>query len=476
MREVTKDLSKYICKLTYEDIPADVLELVKQYIADYFAASFAGYKVNGKFNEAISGLAFCRGGRADSTVLMHAGKLPAEDAAYLNAAFAQGADMDDGNKKAMGHIATHVMSSVFALAETMDVTWEKVLTAVLCGYEVFNRVAGAAQPGIVKRGFHSTGITGPIASAAACAKLMALSEEQIYNAMSLATLQACGLLTITESGQACKPLNAANAARNGVLSVKLAAEGIEAPRNPLESGKGWFHAMSEHYNEAVIYDGLGERFTISESYLKPYASCRHTHYGIECALGIRSQMAERYGICMQEGCGTKADSRALIDPTRIDRILMKTYPTATAVSGKVVIPQSADDAKFSLHYTLATALLHGEFGFAYLSAESVNETVRNVIGKIEVVSDAGLEDPATGFRRCIVNVHMEDGEMFAQSVEVPKGDADNPFTWEDVKAKLLDCTQGVINAEKAEALLETIRGIDGKARFVYPGCWSQEKI
>ena len=277
MMDATTLLSRFVAELRYEDLPEEAVEQTKLYIADYLASSAAGEKVNAAFNNAIWQIVTASGGAQDATVLHRAQRLPVEQAAFMNAVFAHGADMDDGNRKAMGHVAAHVMSAVFALAETMPgITWREVLTAINAGYEIYNRVAAAAQPGLVHRGFHSTGTAGVIACAAASAKLMGMDAESTYRAMAIAAIQASGLIIIAESGQSCKPLNPANAARIGILSARLASAGVDGPRNPLESTKGWFHAMTDQVNEEMLTDGLGTTFTICESYLKPYPSCRHT--------------------------------------------------------------------------------------------------------------------------------------------------------------------------------------------------------
>lgn len=452
MKEITKILSEYIYSLKSEELPDELDEQIRIYIADYFASSFAGYKTNKKFNKAISELLFNQGGRAESSVFPGDVKLPSENAAYLNAAYAHGADMDDGNKKSMGHIAAHTMSSVFALAEKNKAVWQDIFISLIAGYEAFNRIAGAAQPGIVKRGFHSTGITGSIASAAACSKLMSLDERQIYNAMSIAALQAGGLLIITESGQNCKPLNAANAARLGIISAKLAGRGIEAPYHPLESKKGWFHAMTDTYNEKILLDGLGKKFTISESYLKPYASCRHTHYGIECAIDIRRKMKEIYGD---------------FDESTVKKIKMRIYPTAVKVSGIVAVPENDEQTKFSLHYALAISLLTGNFGFDKLKKEAVTKDVIRTIDKIEIIPDTEMENVEKGERKCTVEILTVDDKVFETTVATPKGDPENPLSWDDMTMKLKECSSGMINDEKAEKVILSIKNAEKDSLFSY---------
>lgn len=441
MHQVTKRLSDFAANLRFEDIPKEAIDLTKLYLADYYAACFAGYRVNDKMNEAMRGILEHMGGTEEASVLFGQRKMPVENAAFLNAVYAHGADMDDGNRKAMGHIAAHVMPAVFALAETLPVRWSEVLVSIHVGYEVYNRIAAAAQPGLLRRGFHSTGTAGSIACGAACAKLMGLDSHGIYHAMAIAAVQSGGLLIITESGQACKPLNPANAARAGILAAKLAARGIDGPIDPLESPKGWFNAMTEQVDDSEIIEGLGTRFTMCESYLKPYPSCRHTHCGIDGALKIRQQMLSKYGS---------------VPVDRIERINILIYPNAVRVAGKIKIPKTADEAKFSIHYSLVCALLNGHYNLEDLNLSDLSKEAAELIEKIFVTECNEMENAKEGIRGAKVELALQDGSRFSEMVLIPKGDAANPLTWDDMKEKMNGCTEGLLNEEQQKGLLDRI--------------------
>lgn len=445
MIKVTELLSNFAATLQCEDLSEEVISTTKMYIVDYFAACLAGYKVNKKLNGAMLNIFENMGGKEEAKVMFCDCKIPVENAAFMNAIYAHGADMDDGNRKAMGHVAAHVMPAVFALAETLEVTWADVLVAINVGYEIYNRVAAAAQPGLAHRGFHSTGTAGAIACGAACAKLMGFDSEGIYNSMAIAAIQASGLFIITESGQACKPLNPANAARVGILSAKLTSCGVKGPENPLENHKGWFHAMTDKVDIEMITEGLGEVFTICESYLKPYPSCRHTHCGIDCALDIRKQIIDKYGI---------------IELEKIKQIEVAIYPNAIRVAGQIKVPASLEDAKFSIHYSLAVALMKGRFCLEDLSISDMCDEIRLLIHKIVITEDPTAENVKEGIRGSRVTVTMLDDSRFVSSVLIPKGDATNPFTWTEMRMKLNNCAEGVLTVTEQEELISYIRNIE----------------
>ncbi len=451
MKHYTEILSDFVFGLKYGDLPRGTVENTKKVILDWYSASFAGMKVNGGFNKTVCSV-YLVGGEKTASVLCDPHGLYSEtDAAFMNAVYAHGADMDDGNRLSMGHIAASVISSVFAVAESdgrknaANYRGEEIIVAINAGYEIFNRVAAAAQPGLVKRGFHSTGTAGGMACAAAVAKLIGLDRDGIYRAISLAAVQSSGLIIIAESGQSVKPLNPANAARIGILSACMAEKGAVAPRFPLESEKGWFHAMTDSVNEGRITDGLGERFTVDEGYLKPYPSCRHTHAPIECALKIRSGFAEIYRV---------------IPIDEIDTIKVYTYENAVRIAGQIDLPRADEDTKFSIKYAVAYAIVNGSFGLDALTVETVTKEVYRIAERIELVIAPEMEQGDKGIRGATVSVFMRDGSTVSETVLIPKGDAAAPFTREDAMAKLYACSEGIISREDADRLARWVDGFE----------------
>lgn len=435
---ITRILSEFVYQLAYEQLPNEVVEKTKEYIIDYYAAAFAGMRVNRTFNCAVQEVMEEMGGKEECDFLLSDKRLPCANAAFLNACYAHGADMDDGNRKAMGHIGAHVISAVLTLAQVLHVDGEKIITAINAGYEVYNRIGAALQPGLVHRGFHSTGTVGAIACGAACAKLMEMSEREIYHTMALCAIQASGLIIIAESGQSCKPINPANAAKTGILSAKLVSKGIESSMFPLESDKGFFHAMSDEIDVAEIIEGLGQTFTICESYIKPYPSCRHTHCGIEGALAIKGRMQP-------------SDS--------IKSVRVYIYGNAIRIAGQIQVPKVKDDAKFSIHYAVATALVRGHFGLSDLDISSIDD-VLPIISKITLVEDANMENRKEGIRGARVVVELEDGSTLEETVLIPLGDAAKPLSHEALRAKLRECSETILSEREQEILVKNIWNLE----------------
>ena len=94
-------------------------EQLRTLMIDFFAAAYAGYRQNRSFNLAVEKVVYASGGAEESSVFLQGRKYPAGKAAFMNAVYGHGAELDDGNKKAAGHAGVHLIPAVFALAEKL---------------------------------------------------------------------------------------------------------------------------------------------------------------------------------------------------------------------------------------------------------------------------------------------------------------------------------------------------------------------
>ena len=453
MNYVTNILCEFALSLDYNSLSEETVIQTKKFITDYFASSLAGFSVNRTFNDAVLNTVQSLGGNPQSSVLLEKNKYPAPAAAFVNASYAHGADLDDGNRMSAGHIGTHVISSVFALAEQRNLCWKDVIAAINVGYDFFNRIGGSAQPDLYNKGFHSTGVVGSIASGAACARLLKLNKKSIYDSISIAAIQSGGLIIIDESGQSCKPINPANAAKTGVFSALLAEQGIDSPQYPLESGKGWYHAFTDNVKENYITRELGHTFTINQSYLKIYPSCRHTHSAIDAVLELRKKFTFSKNF----------------DVKSIKKINVYIYPNAIKSAGNIVLPKNRDEAKFSIAFSVSVALFKGIFTLEDLELSNISPEIKYLAESVRLIPDRTMENPEKGIRGAQVEIVLQNHVSLKQTVLIPKGEGNNPLTWEDLERKLFECAKPLTQQYRAKKLLDFCKTIDPDKNFTYPG-------
>jgi 2-methylcitrate dehydratase PrpD len=118
-------------------------------------------------------------------------------------------------------------------------------------------------------------------------------------------------------------------------------------------------------------------------------------------------------------------------------------------------PQTGLAAKFSMEYCLAASLLHGKLGLAHFKDASVQDPHAQVLmqrvrlthpDQDKVNWDKPVPD--------VVEVVLHSGARQHQRVEVPKGDPDQPLTWDELVTKFKDCAATVLpNGQIEEATL-----------------------
>ncbi len=426
-------------------------EQLRTLIIDFFAAAYAGYKQNRAFNGAVEKVVYAQGGAEESSVLFQKKKYPAPVAAFMNALYGHGAELDDGNKKAAGHAGVHLIPAVFALADKLGSSGEDVLLALATGYEAYIRISSAAQPGLVARGFHSTGMAGTLACAAACARLYRLDAQGIEDSVALATTMTGGLLSYGDSRPAIKPLNPGNAARNGVFAAMLASEGVQGPAESLEGQNGWFHAVTDEVHGEFLKGS--DHLLLHDCYFKLYPSCRHTHCGIDAGAGLHDR----------------------VKTADIGAVNVYIYPNAIKLAG-IRIPKDQDETKFSIPYTLACALANGSYGIADMDPPRLTPEILGLIEKINLIPDVSMEDRAKAIRGTRVEVVLKDGSKSEETVLVPKGDPERPLARTDIIDKLKVCSQGQATEETLRKLVAAIENINGNDRFSNPMTITGESI
>ncbi len=440
-KSLTDSLALYTEKLNYENLSEDVVKSTKLFILDFLLSAMAGYKINKRFSDALVGVYTELGGNEQSSVMFYNKKLSTVDAAFLNAAFGHGADIDDGHRSAQGHPGVVTIPAVLALAEAYGLKGKDIITAVVVGYEFFIRFGQTVNPYHVEKGFHTTGTIGTIAAGAAAAKVLGLSTEQIKNTLGFSCMQASGLLEVVESNQMSKVVNPGKAAANGVFAALLAKTDVKSPLNVIEGRKGFLNAFAPEANYDILTEELGLIHKIKSAYIKPYPSCRHAHGTIDAAINLRQ--------------------KAGFKTSEIEHVKIYVYPTAIKITGNIFEPKNVDEAKFSLKYNLAVALTKGGFTLKDLDVDNtMNDDILSVIRKTEIIRDDSLENRELGIRGARVEILMKDGSTSMNQVNLPKGDPETQVTNDDMMSKMASCAEGMFDKKRQMEIFDCINHID----------------
>jgi 2-methylcitrate dehydratase PrpD len=436
----TERLAEFIIKTEYDQLSEDVIHAAKESFLDFLAVSIAGYH-QGDLSKIMIPYLLKIGGREESTILGVEKKVPSVNAALANGVTGHSMDLDDGHRKALGHPGVCVIPAALAVGELTGCSGKTLLTSIVIGYEIFVRIGKAVNPSLFSRGFHTTGICGTLAAASAAAKVLSLDKEKIISTLGIAGTQSSGLLIITHSGQMMKPLNAGKAAQNGVMSALLSQAGALGSSKIVEGKDGFVQAFSGHCDYSLMLDHLGESFEIKKCYKKFYPACRHTHAAIDAALYLKNQ----FNIIHKD----------------IKEIEVTAYPAALKLTEKKDMPIDEAGTRFNLAFAVSLALIKGRAGIKDFSMENTkSKEINHLFRKVRIKSDPSLESKENNIRGSKVEVVLLDGKKYEKTVNLPKGELENPARPEDFYNKYYECTDGYWSKEKQENVLISIQNLE----------------
>ncbi len=345
----TRRLAQFITDINFDDLSSEVVEKTKLLILDQLGCQLAFAAL--PWNEAIYNYIKERKGyREESTVIHYGLRTTAEDAAFANAIFGHGFEMDDTELSSASHPGVTVIPPSLAVGEMEKITGKEFLTAVVAGYDVFIRV-GLATRSMISRGFHTTAVLGPLGAAAATSKVLKLDVDKTLNALAIAASESGGLAEYTESGGSVKRVHAGFAAQSGLRAALLAQAGITGPPTALEGRKGLCQAFANEYSLEEITIGLGKEFRILLTGTKPYCCCAAQHSALEAVSEIMKE--------------------SVIIPEEITKIRVSQKARDVRATGNIIVPQDIISAQFSGRFGVALRLIQGDNGFHDYSEENL---------------------------------------------------------------------------------------------------------
>ena len=230
-------LARHVCRTGYSDLPTSAVESARRDILDTFGCMLGGSGSPG-IDELFAVIARW-GGLEESRVLLRGARLPAPQAALLNASMGHALDFDDTlDTGGSIHPGVSVLGSVLAVCDSLGgVSGRDVLLAVALGLDVSCRIALACT---LDRGWHRTAAIGVFGATAAAGKLIGLTPEQMLAAFGIAYSHAAVNRQCILDGALTKRLQAGQAANAGVFSAALAQTGFTGARNIFNGRFGFF--------------------------------------------------------------------------------------------------------------------------------------------------------------------------------------------------------------------------------------------
>src|SRR3954454_17030685 len=281
-------LARLVYRTGYADLPTSAVESARRDILDTFGCMLGGSGAPG-IDELFAVISRW-GGLAESRVLLRGIRLPAPQAALLNASMGHALDFDDTlDTGGSIHPGVSVLGAVLAVCDSIrGATGRDMLLAVALGLDVSCRIALAST---LDRGWHRTAAIGVFGASAAVGKLLGLTPEQMLAALGIAYSHAAGNRQCILDGALAKRMQAGQAASAGVFSAVLAQTGFTGAHNIFGGGFGFFELYQPNgYDASVLLRELGTAFRGEALSYKPYPCGRPLHAAIDTALVARAQL------------------------------------------------------------------------------------------------------------------------------------------------------------------------------------------
>jgi 2-methylcitrate dehydratase PrpD len=443
--DVTRALAHALAAARCDDLPADVIEHAQRAVTDWLGSALGGsIEEPARMAQRVaSGF-----GTSRDATMFGAGRASAAAAAFANGVASHILELDDIHRGSTVHAAAPIVSAALAVAEREHADGRAFLAAVVIGYEGAFRIGEAVNPSHYYF-FHPTGTVATFGAAAAAGSLLRLSPDQMVDALGSAGTQAAALWEFNADGAMSKHLHPGKAAMNGILAADLARVGFTAATRILEGGRGFFRAFSKSFDESRITDGLGTRWKIGENGYKLYSCCAHTHTAVDCALDIRARRRWSKDDVLREVSGITID----------------TYGPGYEIV-KEMNPRTPYQAKFSLAYCVAAALLEGTLGLEQFADErfgpegvhhrAVAELLRRI--RVTVADDLTAKYPSAWPVRLTVSLNGDAVERAAG--DYPRGNAENPVSTDVLEKKFSALVGSRFGRQTAEAMLAALHSIE----------------
>ncbi|MCK5515537.1 MAG: MmgE/PrpD family protein [Desulfobulbaceae bacterium] len=443
--ELTREIARLCYDLSFDDLDPDVIDRVKYLLLDYLGVAIRG--AGTESSEPVhSFLAKRQGSVRDVPVIATDLRVDAPYAALALGTAAHSLELDDVVNAASLHPAVSVMSAALTAGYTVGCSGRELIEGIVAGYEIMVKLGVALGPAAhYARGFHPTGTCGTLGAAVAAAKILGLDQYGMINAMGIAGSQAAGSMEFLADGAFTKRFHGGWSAHSGLVAALLAGEGFSGPATIIEGKFGFLHAYSPVSDAAKVLDGWGTPYEIMNTSIKPHACCRYKQGAIDCILKIVNDNAlSPEDIAEVEISILKAGFALVVEPRELK-----------------LDPKSIVDAQFSMPFGAAVAIIKKNAFLDQYCMENINsDDVKKMMPLIHCTEDPDIEKDFPRKWPAKVTITTKDAQIHFAQVEYPKGDPENPLSWDEIIQKHTLLTAPVFSEDKCTAIVSSVRNLE----------------
>jgi len=422
-------LAKNLVTVNYEDIPREVVEATKKHILDILGVALGGSSRPGV--RELAELVGEWGGKEESTILCFGRKVPAPNAAQVNATMGHALDYDDTGDGPT-HPSVVIVPACLAIAERKGkLSGREFITAVALGVDMMCRLGQAFRSGMKTApvgghpgaGWHLTALYGYIAAAGVAGRILGLDEDKLVNAMGIAYHQCSGNGQCVTEGALTKRMGPGFAARGGIVAALMAEKGITGAKDCLEGEVGLYNLYHKgEYDAKPLTADLGKRFAGIDVTMKPYPCCKGTHSYVDVALTLVNKYNIKAEDVKEITVFTQDDTNFLLHPL-----------------GKRSRPENPVDSQFSIPWAAAAVFARGRAGIGEFTEEAIKSPdILDISGKIRVEVDTALRDSGS-MDPAKISVTTKEGQTYVELADSPLDGSEKPLPFSTYERKFRDC-------------------------------------
>ena len=432
---LAREIATRVLQMRYEDMPAETVAAAKVGILDLVGVTLAGCAE--PTARIVAGVLTGDGG--DSAIFGTPRRATMLDAALINGTASHALDFDDMSNTLGGHPTAPILPALFALAGAQPVDGKRFIAAYVAGFEAECKLGRGVNFHHYTKGWHPTATLGVFGAASAACHLLGLDVARTATALAIAASFASGLKA--NFGTMTKPLHVGHCARNGLLAALLARDGFTANAGAFEHKQGFLEVFNGAgtYDVAAILADWGNPYEIVDPgiALKQYPCCGSTHP----ALDVMLDLVRRHDLA----------------PEQVTRIESWTHPRRLEHTNRPD-PQSALDAKFSVQYCLARALVDRSIKIEDFEGDAWRDPkVYALLSRVQAAAYTTAQFPADNHFGAEVKITTADGRTVAGKIDeaLGRGSA-TPLPAERLREKFLNCAARALPAAACAALADRI--------------------
>ena len=369
-KTILQQLAHFVASLDFSDLPQEVVSKANDAWFDLMGCYLAA--LNNTPNPKLIQYALASNPLGEAT-LWGTGVKASLDATVMTEGYiGYSLEFDDGVSLG-GHWGSASIPVALACTEISRGEGKNFLLSIVCAYEVGTRLSRRFAPHMLNHKIHFPCAMGAFAAAGAAAKAYELDARTIASGLANGCLSPIGPYGTAVSGESIKNMYSGWPNLVGLKMIEFAKLGLGGDIDSFESENGLAvafrgEALTSTEEELALND-LGKRYSLMESYFKPYPCCRWLHAPLALIQKI-----------MREHPGKSIRTMTVSGPQ-----FLHLYDTKGDFTKKV-------KAQYSIPFTLGAFACCGKLGIdEFESPTRTRKDIEKMADSVRIVLDPSRE-------------------------------------------------------------------------------------